>query len=284
MQLLTLSSLRFLRIRGYEAGPDQRTTMMTIANILQEVASNHAVAMWGRSSEGFATDPALADKGLIFVATRMQVSMDQYPKWGDVVEVETWFQESGKIGAQRDWVVRDVATGKLLGRATSTWVMINMRTRRLSKLPEEIRNRLASYQRQPPKDAFPPGRTRLKIPDLEEETLTTGHKQVARRSDMDMNGHINNVTYLAWAIESVPPEVYENAHLYQIEVDYKAECHAGDVIEGLASHAETSEGLTSNGAGSGALSYIHLLRRWEEDKCTELVRARTTWRIGDRNI
>lgn len=47
----------------------------------QEVASNHAVAMWGRSDEGFATDPALADKGLIFVMTRLQIQMDEYPRW-----------------------------------------------------------------------------------------------------------------------------------------------------------------------------------------------------------
>lgn len=55
--------------------------MITIANLLQEVASNHAVAMWGRSAEGFATDPALAEEGLIFVMTRMQVQMDSYPRW-----------------------------------------------------------------------------------------------------------------------------------------------------------------------------------------------------------
>ena len=39
--------------------------------------------------------------------------------------------------------------------------------------------------------------------------------QVARRSDMDMNGHINNVTYLAWALETVPADVYLNYSLQQ---------------------------------------------------------------------
>lgn len=40
--------------------------------------------------------------------------------------------------------------------------------------------------------------------------------QVARRSDMDMNGHINNVTYLGWALETVPPDVYLNYSLYEV--------------------------------------------------------------------
>lgn len=48
---------------------------------LQEVASNHAVAMWGRSEEGFASDPSLAEDGLIFVMTRLQLQMDAYPRW-----------------------------------------------------------------------------------------------------------------------------------------------------------------------------------------------------------
>lgn len=40
--------------------------------------------------------------------------------------------------------------------------------------------------------------------------------QVARRSDVDMNGHINNVTYLAWALETVPRDVYYNYELQQV--------------------------------------------------------------------
>lgn len=43
-----------------------------------------------------------------------------------------------------------------------------------------------------------------------------GPVQVARRSDMDMNGHINNVTYLGWALETVPADVYLNYSLYQV--------------------------------------------------------------------
>lgn len=43
-----------------------------------------------------------------------------------------------------------------------------------------------------------------------------GPVQVARRSDMDMNGHINNVTYLALALETVPIDIYLNYILIQV--------------------------------------------------------------------
>lgn len=45
-----------------------------------------------------------------------------------------------------------------------------------------------------------------------------GPKQVARRSDVDMNGHINNVTYLAWALETMPNDVYSTHRVYEVRV------------------------------------------------------------------
>lgn len=102
------------RIRGNEAGPDQRANIITMANllqvgrsgeiggaqnlqrphpcmlsiigpiviiacVLQEIGGNHGVAMWGRSSSGFAAMPGMDH--LIFVATRMQIRMKSYPSW-----------------------------------------------------------------------------------------------------------------------------------------------------------------------------------------------------------
>lgn len=37
---------------------------------------------------------------------------------GDVVEIETWCQGEGKIGTRRDWILKDLATGEVIGRAT----------------------------------------------------------------------------------------------------------------------------------------------------------------------
>ena len=37
---------------------------------------------------------------------------------GDVVNVETYFSEEGRLAARRDWVITDAATGEYLGGAT----------------------------------------------------------------------------------------------------------------------------------------------------------------------
>lgn len=51
--------------------------------MVQEVAGNHGVVLWGRTDTGFAADPVMVEKNLIFAATRIQIQMDIYPKWCD---------------------------------------------------------------------------------------------------------------------------------------------------------------------------------------------------------
>lgn len=57
-----------------------------------------------------------------------------------------------------------------------------------------------------------------------------------------------------------------------MEVDFKAECKAGDTVESLATQLPD----VTNGTGN-KLRFLHTLRRCDENGCVELVRARTTW-------
>ncbi|GIL81630.1 hypothetical protein Vretifemale_10651 [Volvox reticuliferus] len=266
------------RIRGYEVSPDQRATVVTMANLLQEAAGNHAVGMWGRTDEGFANLPSM--KNVLFVMTRLQVRMYQYPKWGDIVGIETYFTEEGRLAFRRDWKVTDIATGTMIGAATSTWVTINMDTRRLAKLPDTLRKRFLRFGPASSTHVLPPEETKKKLPDMDMPGQVQGPQQVARRSDMDMNGHINNVTYIAWALESVPEDVYHTHHLSEIEMDFKAECKAGNTVEAHCNFIVNDH--FGNGGGNGSpplqLQLLHLLQKCDVDAgCTELVRARTTW-------
>lgn len=314
-------------------------TILSVADLLQEAAGNHAVAMWGRSEAGFATDPRLSEAGLIFVMTRMHVEMDAYPRWGDLVQLETWFQPSGRVGAERQWRFK-AQDGAVVGRAVASFVMVNMNTRRLAKMPEPIRKHSAWFQRTPPELAIEHSRTRARIPDvlvapdeaeaaqaagdgqesapprrrstssssdgedaasaptleaalaalaqagvapaLPEEALVpppqTAH--AAKRADMDMNGHVNNVAYLGWLLENVPEAVFKGARLARLEIDYRAEATAGQVVRGSASVCECPEGAFEDARreGGAVISYAHRLERTREDgKVVELARARTTW-------
>lgn len=56
-----------------------------------------------------------------------------------MVQLSSWFQEDTRLSAAREWRLTDARTGNEFGRATSTWVVVNMQTRRLSKVPPTMR-------------------------------------------------------------------------------------------------------------------------------------------------
>ncbi|GBF96834.1 oleoyl-acyl carrier thioesterase chloroplastic-like [Raphidocelis subcapitata] len=260
------------RIRGNECGPDQRANIITIANLLQEVGGNHGVALWGRADSGFASMPGMDH--LIFVATRIQIRMESYPKWGDLVRLETYFAEDGRLTTRRDWHITDARTGGYLGAATSTWVTINAETRKLAKLPEEVRARWLHLAPTPPRLVLPAPDTRRKLQEFPAAPALEGPVVSARRSDVDPNGHINNVCYLSWALEAVPEAVYGSHHLREVEMDFKAECHAGDTVQVLG-HPLPQPPPASGGRQQQ--QFLHLLRKPQAEGGTEVWRARTTW-------
>ena len=86
-----------------------------------------------------------------------------------------------------------------------------------------------------------------------------------RRNDMDMNGHVNNVVYVQWLLESVPPETWEKHVLSEIILEYRSECNFGDSVTATCCEIEEA---------NDTYVLLHKLARGEG----EIVRAKTVWR------
>lgn len=281
-------------IRCYEVGMNRTASIETIANLLQEVACNHAQSV-GFSTDGFATTPSMRKRRLIWVTTRMHIEVDEYPVWGDVVQIETWCQAEGKAGTRRDWLISNVATGKLIGRVTSTWVMMNQDTRRLSRITDDVREEYAQHCPDPPRYAFPEENSSSlkKISKLQDPAQHLRSGLMPRRGDLDMNQHVNNVTYIGWILESTPPDVLDTHQLHRITLDYRRECKHGDAVESLASLESCDDEVSNGGSvGNGAaingsarnpksgvmdgMEFLHLLRMAGSE--IEINRGRTVWK------
>lgn len=278
-------------IRCYEVGMNRTASIETIANLLQEVACNHAQSV-GFSTDGFATTPSMRKRRLIWVTTRMHIEIEEYPVWGDVVKIETWCQGEGKAGTRRDWLITDVASGRLIGRVTSTWVMMNQDSRRLSRITDDVREEYANHCPVLPRYAFPEENSSClrKIPKLDDPAQHVRSGLMPRRGDLDMNQHVNNVTYIGWILESMPPSVLDKHQLHTITLDYRRECKHGDSVESLAS-LESCSGDGSGGVRVGSINgsaqkpniavadgieFLHLLRLAGTD--IEINRGRTVWK------
>ncbi|KAF5725980.1 plastid acyl-ACP thioesterase [Tripterygium wilfordii] len=256
-------------IRSYEIGADRTASIETLMNHLQETALNHAKSV-GLLGDGFGSSPEMSKRNLIWVVTRMQVLVDRYPMWGDDVQVYTWVSASAKIGMRRDWLVCDGKTGETLARASSVWVLMNKLTRRLSKIPEEVRGEIEPrfLNSDPVVDE-----DNRKLPKLDDNTADIVRGGLTPRwSDLDINQHVNNVKYIGWILESTPPPILESHELSSLTLEYRRECGRDSVLQSLTAVSGASIGNLGN---AGDIECEHLLRL---EKGAEIVRGRTEWR------
>ncbi|CAK9138278.1 unnamed protein product [Ilex paraguariensis] len=271
-------------IRSYEIGADKTASMETIMNLLQETALNH-VASSGVAGNGFGATREMSLRKLIWVVTRIHLQVEKYSSWGDVVEIDTWVDAAGKNGMRRDWIIRDYNTQKIITRATSTWVIMNRETRRLCKIPDEVREEVQPFYLNRVSIAREDADSE-KIEKLNDETAEIIRSGLAPRwNDMDANQHVNNVKYIGWILESVPINVLEDYNLTSMTMEYRRECRQCNVLESLTSMAETMTTEDSNGVNNSSradLESTHLLRM-EADKA-EIVRARSVWQSKQKHL
>ncbi|GAB2269671.1 hypothetical protein Dimus_004593 [Dionaea muscipula] len=267
-----------LVVRSYEIGPDKTTNMENTMNFLQEAAINHMKTTGQGAENLFGETEQMNHMKLIFVLSRIHIQVNQYSSWRDVVEIDTWFN-AGKNSYQRDWIVRDSKTQQIITQATSTWAMMNKESRRLSKVPEQVRSELEPFENH--RYALElRGDGTERIEKLTDQIIDVNIRSdlVPRWSDIDANMHVNNVKYIVMIFESVPREVLRDYNLTSITLEYRRECTQDDMLESLTS---------MNQSGSDpcrALDVIestHLLR-FQVNKA-EIVRARISWQSKLRN-
>lgn len=260
-------------IRSYEIGPDKTATMETLMNLLQETALNHVMSS-GLAGNGFGATREMSLRKLIWVVTRIHLQVDKYSSWGDVVEIDTWVNAAGKNGMRRDWIIRDYHSQKIITRATSTWVIMNRETRRLCKIPDQVREEVNPFYLDRVTIAASENHCN-KIDRLTDRTAQRIRSGLAPRwSDMDANQHVNNVKYIGWILESVPINVLADYNLTSMTLEYRRECRQSNLLESLTS-MQPSVGDAQGSERNKCLESTHLLRM-QDDKA-EIIRARCEW-------
>ncbi|KAM7279103.1 hypothetical protein ACFE04_006237 [Oxalis oulophora] len=275
-------------VRSSEVGADKNATIECILNLLQETAINH-LRTSGLVGDGFGVTPGMLKNDLIWIVTKLSVEIDSYPTWDEVLEVDTWLRPSGKNGVQKDWTIKNLVTGQILGRATSNWMMMNEKTRRLSKIPEEVKAEISPFFLERKEDES----AQKKIEKLA-NAIYINKNLKPKRSDIDMNHHVNNVKYANWMLEAIPETILEECQLSSITLEFRRECGISETIQSLC-QPDKNDGASEikfkkyEGGNilNGYLPYLlednhhrsftHLLQTEGHTKIEEIVRGRTTW-------
>lgn len=233
-------------IRSYEPLPGGRVSIATICNLLQDMAARHA------DSLGFGLLD-LQTSGHYWVLARLHLMLDRLPGYGETVTVETWPSGNERLVALRDFTIMD-GSG-VIGRATTSWVTLNAKTHRPDPPETVLDGRL-----------IPDRERSLVFPTKAITRLKQGEHTAAleaRRSDIDINGHVNNVKYVEFCLEPVPEEWAASRHCLGLDIQFRTESHPGDAY--TASCTCEQDGDT----------FLHSLTRDSDDR--EVVRMRTWW-------
>jgi acyl-ACP thioesterase len=153
-----------------------------VFKFLQEAAIKHA-------DQFDAGTQAMVNRGESWVLNRMAAAIHRYPRYEEPVRVVTWSSGIRTFKGYRDF--RVFCGDELVVAASSLWLYVNLQTKALVRVPEEIAAR------------FPSGPGAVLHPDLDKLKLAPprpGPVQPCpvsvRYSDVDGNGHVNNTAYL----------------------------------------------------------------------------------------
>ncbi len=198
----------------HDADHNGYISIVSLCNYLQTTADLHSRSL-GTSAK------YLIEKNFTWVLARMRVLIKDYPKLYDDFSIKTWRSVvNGPYGA-RENIIRDAKGGEL-GRATYSITLIDLNKRKPVDIPEYISRQFTPEQGRAFED--------------EPENLPKADDYVSekrfsvRAGDIDINGHVNCISYLDWMLESIPEDILLNDKVTEVEMAYKAEAFYGDTI------------------------------------------------------
>lgn len=152
-----------------------------------------------------------------WVLSSWQICLEKMPSMMEEVTISTWPYEMKGFYGLRNFIMKD-AEEQTLAYANSTWVMIDTKTGKPTRIPDEIANK---YEYEPALEMECSER-KIKIPKEyeEKEPITVPSYFI------DTNQHMNNGRYVQVALEYVPKDF----EFRELCVEYKKAAVKGEVI------------------------------------------------------
>ena len=182
------------------------------------------IAYWAAQELGFGYDD-LHVHHTAWVLSRMHFHFGNPPKWRDDVTLYTWHKGADGLFYLRDFYLQD-AEGRRLVTCTSSWVVIDERTRRLVR-PEELQDLLNVGRGVD--DAIAERAPKVTMPRDAEAEPAGEHTVVY--SDVDIIGHTNNARYMVWAMDCIDYETASARRVRDVYINFNKETVPGTTVQ-----------------------------------------------------
>ena len=217
-----------LTIPCYNTDASWRLKPASFMDLAQKAANRHASVL------GFGYDDLIASR-TAWVLSRMHIEYIDTPKWRDEVTLQTWHKGLNRLFFLRDFVLTD-NEGRERVKATTSWLVLNLETRRLVRDPKLMEDGTICTE-----NALETPADKVQMPkDVEPELVRTHHVSY---SDIDTNGHTNNAMYMQWSMNSVGYDITSTRPVKEFTINFNHETKAGDHVEIYRASVEKEDGL-----------------------------------------
>lgn len=196
-------------------------------NLAQEAAGRHAVYL------GFGYDDLIVSN-TAWILSRVHVEFIDTPKWREDITLTTWHKGLNRLFFLRDFVLTD-AQGKERVKATTSWLVLNLETRRLVRDPKLIEEGTVCTE-----NAIETPADKVQMPKDVEPEFVMEHK--VAYSDIDTNGHTNNAMYMHWAMDAVDYDIASTRPVKEFTINFNHETKAGEVVKLYKAVVEKEDG------------------------------------------
>ena len=210
--------------KATECGIGDKLYCSTLIGDLQEAAERSS------NTIGYGTD-FLRENNICWIILKMRLHFSELPSWHETFRIRTWANVIEKIYYGRDFEIYN-ADNKLIGMATSTWILADWNTHRpviAQKRPE-----LPPQAIQDPRLVFGELCPRVVFParnDIAGETDKPVIIKYADYNELDRNRHVNNSRYTAWAYDALFKNGYDVSLIEDLIINYNSEVKAGEKVE-----------------------------------------------------
>lgn len=211
----------------YNTDMSWRLKPASFMNLAQEAANLHADIL------GFGYDDLIISR-TAWILSRMRVVFVDTPKWREEMTLATWHKGLNRLFFLRDFLMTD-NEGKVRVKATTSWLVLNLDTRRLVRDPQ-----LMDEGKTCTENAVETPADKVVMPKDAEVKLVMEHE--AAYSDLDMNGHVNNAMYMQWAMDAVNYEISSERPVKEFAINFNHEIKPQETVSIYKAIVEKEDG------------------------------------------
>jgi acyl-ACP thioesterase len=188
-------------------GASGELKIVNIMNMLQDIAVEYAMKLKISSRE-------LATQNLFWVISRYQIEINRFAQLNDNLLISIQRNTHKSLYDLR-WFKIETEDHQEIVNALGAWVMIDKKTGTPKHLDQFMTAEMLNKNTENVKKFF----NNLSMIDK------THHEQSfkIRTHDLDLNQHVNNSTYVEWAVEALPEQLLKNFTIKKIKVVYLKE-------------------------------------------------------------